>query len=588
MGADSGLPPQEETIVNGSEAEASEDSADNSSAVVSERVKRLFELVPEIGKKWCRWYDLPYVVLSWLLWSWPRRLIPASGRRFLNSGVNFLFAFNQHDRNKVERRDDPRENLVLPAEAKLRQGGLWAVELFPPSKFRTLEESLQRNGWDQSEFRGIDETNVELVKRGREGRGTAWHRLISIATTGTKFLYMGAKREELPAEFEFIELTSVQVGTGLTAVVAFFQFSEFGESCLDTVWRQAHEPTLTWQGLHRPKVVNRYFSAIEATQEERKRLHGIARKWLAQRCPGFFASRSLSSPVLDLNLFEGVNPARVQEQSDVDDGFRALGMPVFFRNLFVSPELPGAVLIPTDGHGPHETLRNCWAIAGEYQAVVNANERAGYGEKPYAPRIIGAMFNGAARSFLLYLSVMHYLSEQRAVYSVARDLAAVRHRVFNIENARRLSSEFVETGLDLHIMARDCQQLWATRWRTWHGIQVKSIPLEGDEPKREEFDLIEAFGTRSKEQFEQLLEEDQNYRTVLSTTAALGASTESAKIGRRALFVAACSMAVAGVTLILTEPGVNSIWAMLADSVSCLFSWFVGFIEWPQSSAQPV
>ena len=90
--------------------------------------------------------------------------------------------------------------------------------------------------------------------------------------------------------------------------------------------------------------------------------------------------------------------------------------------------------------------------------------------------------------------------------------------------------------------------------------------------------------TRVEPQFDQLVNEDKNYRTVLSTAAALGASVESARIGKIALWVAVGSMAVAAVTLIVTEHGGHSLLAMLADCVGQLFSWFVGLVEWSPKS----
>ena len=241
-------------------------------------------------------------------------------------------------------------------------------------------------------------------------------------------------------------------------------------------------------------------------------------------------------------------------------------MRTFGRDRFVSPQIPGASLIPTEGHsGPHEPLRNCWAIAGEHQRVVDENERIGYGDKPYAPGTLGHMFNDPARSFILYLAVMRYIQEQRAVYSAARDFATIRHRRFTVRRARRLSVELLESGLDLPAVARDSRQLWSERWRQWHGIEVKAAPFKADHPGREGFDLIKFLGERGAAQFEELLEEDKNYRVVLSTAAALGASTESARIGRRALFVACCSMAVAGVALLISEPGDASLWSMLVE-----------------------
>ncbi len=518
-------------------------------SAVSESVNRLFKLVPEIGVGW-RWYDVPYRVFSWLLNAWPRPILPSTIRRSLVGGINFLLVFNNHERNKAEPLDDPNDNLILPDGARLRQGGIWTVELFPPSKYNNLASALRHNGWDQSPFSGFDSSNVESVRRARDGGGSAWFKIVSVTGKNTTYLQFDARSEELPREFAAIELTAVQLGTGVTAVVAFFQLSEYGESSLNNVWCKKHEPSLRWRGLRRPLTANRFFAAIETTQKERLRLHNLTRRWLSKRCPGFFAARSDSHPAMDLNLFDGVDIA-AQKGTLSDESLRALGMCRFGRDQYVSPELSGATLIPTYGSsGPHEPLHNCWAIAGEYQRIINENERSGYGDKPYCPMAIGFMFNDAARSFVLYLAVMGFLDEQRAVHSAARDLATIRHRKFTIRAIRNLSEELLESGLDLPAMARDSKKLWGERWQSWHGLTVQSIPWDA-KPEKEEIDLIKFFGEHCTDQFKQLLEEDKNYRTVLSTAAALGSSVESAQMGRNALLVAGVSMVVALVTLLV-------------------------------------
>lgn len=558
-------PEAESAIDDASEADGPANSDANSDSGVTAKVARLFDLVPEIGSRW-RWYDIPYRALNWPLRSRLGNIIPDFIKRILVAGLNFFIPFNEHERNKFQSLDDPKENLILPDQARLRQGGLWTVELFPPSKYQALVRALRRNGWGQSPFYGLDESNIDLVRRARDGQGSAWARIASVVTPNTKYIVPDAKRETLPKEFQAIHLTAVQLGTSVTAVVAFFQLSDTGESRVGNVWRRRHQPTLTWQWLKRPKLANRYFSAIEATQSERLRIHNLARCWIAQKCPGFFASRADSHPVLDLNVFDGLDPLSDNGLSESSDGFTALGMETFPPNQFLSPQLKGARFIPTDERlGSHMPLHNCWGIAGEVRRLSIENDRPGYGDKPYAPQTLAAIFDYPARAFVLYLAVIGYLREQKAVYAVARDLAAVRHRRFTISNARKLSSELLESGLDLPAVSRDCRHIWSDVWRRRYGIEVHSFPIEADQHYSKDFDLIEAFGKHSADEFHRLLEEDENYRSVLSTAAALGASMESARIGYRALVVAGASMLVAGMTLLVTEPGGASLWSILIE-----------------------
>ena len=528
-----------------------------------DKFDRLFELVPPIGTRW-RWFDIPYRFIDFFLRSRFRHLIPSSGRRLLVRGINFFMAFEQHARNKIEVSDDPRINLIIPEHARLRQGGIWTVELFPPSHYEALERSLNKNGWNRSPFSRFDEPNEKQVKRARAGRRFAWARMGAVAQSNTNYIFPDAKREDLPVEFEHIELTAVQLGTSVTALVAFFHLSKKGESSLNQIWKRKHQPTLTLQGFHRPKVTNRYFAAIEATQRERMRIHDLARAWLSGQCPGFFASRSDAHPVLDLNLFDGINPAEEEDCQATKEALRALGIDTRDVYRYVSPQIKGAALIPYHARGgPHEPLRNCWAIAGEYQKTAFENKRSNPGNNLPSPGELGYIFNHAAGTFTLYLAITAYLSEQRAIYSTSRDLASTRHQRFTVRRARRLSVELLKSGLDLPAVARDSKTLWDNHWILRNNINVKAIPLESHREHFEPFDLIESFGKGNDTGFQELLKEDEFYRNAPSTAAALGASADAAATGKLALIVAAGSMIVATITLLITEPSQASLWPEL-------------------------
>ncbi|WP_323773608.1 hypothetical protein [Alcanivorax sp.] len=477
-------------------------------------------------------------------------------------------AFEHHERNKIAPLDDPIENLVIPDQVRVRQGGMWTVELFPPSQYESLKQSLRKNDWSQSPFSPFDEPNDKQVERAREGRGFSWARIGAVTQSNTRYLFPGTKRADLPSEFDHIELTAVQLGTSVTAIVAFFNFSEIGETGLNEVWKQKHEPKLTWKGLQRPKVTNRYFSGIEATQRERMRIHDLARVWLSEQFPGFFASRSNAQPVLDFNLFDGINPADNNDSYATREALRALGLDTADIYQYVSPQIKGAVLVPSYARGgPHEPLRNCWAIAGEYQRMGIDNKAPYDGEEFPSPRQLGYRFNDAAAAFTLHLAMKTYLSEQRAVYSTSRDLASTRHQRFTARKARKLSSELLNSGLDLPAVSRDSKVLIDKRWILSNEIKVKGIPISRYQDQYKPFDLIESFGKVLDSGFKELLEEDESYRTVLSTAAALGASADAAKTGTLALLVAAGSAIVAAISLLITEPGDASLWSRLTSTL---------------------
>jgi ribosomal protein L3 len=55
---------------------------------------------------------------------------------------------------------------------------------------------------------------------------------------------MDAKIEQLPESFTAVELMAVQIGAGLTGVVARFNVASAASSSLDEVWHSDHEPRL--------------------------------------------------------------------------------------------------------------------------------------------------------------------------------------------------------------------------------------------------------------------------------------------------------------------------------------------------------
>ncbi|MBF58281.1 MAG: hypothetical protein CME80_11265 [Halomonas sp.] len=225
---------------------------------------------------------------------------------------------------------------------------------------------------------------------------------------------------------------------------------------------------------------------------------------------------------------------------------------------YISPQMKGTTLIPSYGrNGPHEPIKNCWSIAGEYQRVINENKRSSCDDNSYTAKGIGHILGDAAGAFLLHLAVKAYISEQIAFYALSRDLASTRHRRFKARKARRLSLEILESGLDLPAVARDSRHLSNKRW--YLNIEVQAVPSILKRKKFEPFNLIESFNKDREKGFQQLIEQDESYRTVLSTVAALGASADAAWTGRVALFVAAGSMIVATITLLITQTSDTSL-----------------------------
>lgn len=543
------------------EADAQGEGATQSTAApkvdmerIDAKVRRSFDLVPAIGTRW-RWYDVPYRFLSWTLSSWRRRALPWRLRFRLNNALNFFIAFNYYERLKIEPLDDSMANIVVPPDEEITQGGIWVVEFFPPSYYSALLEALKESGWDEwNHLKSLNGTNVEQVTRARRGKGFAWSRVGTVANPDSPYFAFDAKREILPEEFGLVELTAVQLGSSLTAVIAFVRLSEKGRGALSKVWKGQHEPVFEWRGLRRPHVDGRYFAAIRATQRERQRLHDLARSWLAERCGGYFADTEARQPVVDFNLFKEFDPTAATNVRKVYDPLRALGMEGDHIYNYVSPDLPGAVFIQGEALGrPVESLQNCWGVVGAYEVFAQLNERSGYGERPYSAGTLAAMADDVVRSFLLHLAVARYAHQLCETASEARDTARSKHGEFKPRQLERLKRELLTVSLDLPVVARDTALLWVPPWRRWNGIEVTAVPSPRVRNPPEGFDLIERFGELRTEAFEKVLEEDVAYRDVLATVSALGASAASARLGRRALLVSGTSLFVSITALLIAN-----------------------------------
>lgn len=540
---------------------------------IRDKVARTYELVPGIGTG-RRWYDLPYRLVRWMLTSSrPRRLLHWRLRSRLNIALNYLITFNHYERLKVKPLDDPMDNLIVPADEEITQGGIWVVEFFPPSCYSDLTEALTKNGWDEPNrnFAVVDGTNAEKVTRARRGHGFEWSRMGAVADPRARYPMVDAKREVLPEEFRLIELTAVQLGQSLTAVTAFFRLSDAGKSALNTVWKAQHEPIFEWRGLRLPHTEGRHFAAIRAVQRERKRLHDLARSWLAERCPGFFAATKAGHPVVDFNMFAKFDPTSAGAIREFYEPLRALGMGGNHVYNYISPQLPGAVMVRGDSLRPAESedLHNCWGVVGAYEVFADQCEDVGYGEKPYSVSTLGAMSDDAIRAFLLNVAVVRYTEQLSETFSDARDTARRKHREFKPKNVEKLRHELLTTSLDLPVVARDTASLWEPAWRRWNGIEAKAVPIPGDPFPAKGFDLIKLFERETNEAFEQLMKDDIAYRDVLATAAALGASTASTRLGRRALFVSGVSLLVSILAVLAADHA--AAWHQLLVSLTDLW-----------------
>ncbi|WP_147457935.1 hypothetical protein [Micromonospora sp. BL1] len=527
----------------------------------AERFQDNYRRVAEIGEG-RRWYDLPYRVVSWLLSSRMRSVIrPQKLRERLAYLSTYLAVFNDHERNKKWDLDDPLHNVRIPPQEHVYVPGVWVVELFPPSQFASLEQAIRKSDWDRRRrWINDDRDNRRYLELSRSGKGWSWWRLAEIAQKGSKIWFPDATREDLPEAFESVQLKAVQIGAGLTAVVAFFRLTDTAAHRLDRVWHEKHEPRLVL-GKGLPRAEDRQWASFRLTQKARRALHDAARGWMAERCPGYFASYSEPQPLLDLLLMNESDPAKGERvDPELADALRAIGFTGDLLHI-TSSDLPGILLSPVDGQ-LCRTLegKRTWGLWGNRKVIAAI---PGYleGRGDDVDRAIAHFTDGRIRSFSVLLAISGFLEIAESEYAKLRDSARARHHTFKANRLNYLRRSLLTLSLDLTSVARDVQDFWKRNWRDAHDIEfvVDRAPWINQEDQalgRERVEPIimnNELRERQQKWFDKLIEADRDYRDLLSTVAALGASADTYKISRVALWAAIASLAIAVVTLLLAE-----------------------------------
>lgn len=541
---------------------------------ISKAVHESYDLIPEIGEGY-RWYDLPYRALHWLGTGWRRRITPEPLKSWIWSGVNYLIPFNEHDRNWAWSLDDPLHNVYVPKDETVRVAGMWAVELFAPAELPAFEKALKRNGWLHRQRRAPhDDDNSTMLERSRAGSGSSWWKLVDVVGRSSKWFVPDGIRSDLPSEFEVIELRAIQVGAGLTAVVAEFVLSDSAATSLDEEWHRDHEPLLL-RGKGRPRTLNRQFSTYWQTQAARRRLHDTARSWLGESLPGFFASNGSPQLLLDLLLFDKLDPTREpyeegsrEEEIKKQNALRALALDEHDFRHIVSEYLPKLVLSMPNGHryepiGDAPTLTLWGARDAIVKAIGNDQIRFYGGTDRTIAHRVEYMHN-----MLVMVAVSQFLNVSERKYAAIRDRASIRHGKFKPKALLELRKSFLSLSLNLASVHRDATAFWGSSVWRWDGgaeFIYKASPwmkardeAVGRTPE-ESRSFNEEVREWHKKRFAELATADRDYREILSTIASLGASADAFKIGRWALFVAVVSLVVAVGTIVLADVGCNSV-----------------------------
>jgi hypothetical protein len=397
-----------------------------------------------------------------------------------------------------------------------------------------------------------------------------------------------AVHDELPEGIDIVEIQARQVGASLTAIVARFRLSQTEAASLDLEWHRPHEPRLV-RGERRARALDRQWAAFRDTQEFRRAQHDRARKWLSDKLPGYFASRGRAQPVLDLMLFDHFDPTLSQNRQATEvavDGFsdalRALGLSDHDLYLITSTALPKLSLAQSDVR-MHEGLGDAplWTLWGKRPAVIEAlgpRGLAGYPGDPnqaIASRLVDGMF-----STLVMLAVSEFTRVARSEYAAVRDTASVQHLKYRPRALSQLRSAFLAQSINVATVSQDVARFWERRWN-WDGdatFKSSWSPTyrEHDEASGRKSPKSSNFNKRvrkvQEEAFRRLVQEDRDYRDILSMVATLGASADASKVGRLALWVALASLVTATVASVDFGPG-----TLLGGAIKSLVQFFEDF-----------
>lgn len=560
--ATSALPPKDATVAV---ARAESDARRRA-------IEDAYEKVPDIGKAW-RWYDIPYRVLDWQMRGWRRKLWPRRALEHFNEWINYLLPFNEHDRNQLPECDGYGFDFAVSADEHVRVSTLWAVELFPPSEIASLEATIERNKWGRRRHRLMgDPSSLEMLARSRSRSGATWWRLADIVGLDSKLFVPDGSRERLPPEFDYVELKAVQLGEGLTAVVARFMVTENASLAVDRTWHTPHAPRLV-RGHGRPRAEDREWAGYAMTQESRNRLHEAARTWLRERVPGFFASTDEPQRLLDLMLMDQFDPSKGEEgDREVAASFRALGLTEHGPFVRRSANLPNLVLVPnrpsmSRGLPSHRTM----ALWGQRAAVLDAADHVEmYGGR--TDRAIAARYNDEIQNFLITIAVSDFIEIVEKRFASLRDTARRTHGEFRTDALETLRRHLLTLSLDLASVRGDLET-WRQRAQREGEAEftIEYTPrvkkqLQSARVKNLKPESLNANLRKTQEaDFERLLAADAQYRDILSTVASLGASMNASILAKRALVIALASLVATVVTVLVATFDDDSVLGRLLD-----------------------
>ncbi|WP_327724726.1 hypothetical protein [Streptomyces europaeiscabiei] len=354
-----------------------------------------------------------------------------------------------------------------------------------------------------------------------------------------------------------VELSATHMGDGLTAIGAFFRMSEEGVNFLNREWHKPHEPKIVWNK-GRPRAKDRMWTAYSQVQQARRLLHSEARSWLRGTVPGAFSRRGVPQPLIDLLLLEKFDPTRESATSEFSSALRALGIMdhSYHRK---SEDFPALLLDEIEKDLAPDLDESTWTLWGSRQCVISSLSSLDTYGGPNARGVANCLSDSIGAT-LTFLALSRYLEAVQHRFSGLRDEARMRHGKFSARRLKKVRESFLSLSMDLSSAVRDVEAFHAASSRfhripkimleeaTWLRDQAN---VSGD--SRFPIDVTQRIMESQKETVAELAAEDKDYRDIISAVASLGATIDTFKLGRLALWVSLISLVVSMIALSLAE-----------------------------------
>jgi len=238
--------------------------------------------------------------------------------------------------------DQENAETTPPEDEHVTWAALWMVELYLPDNAEDLVEGLRELGWDRDEGLAIRDA-VKWVRTARATGQLGWTRLGPFRPQAARDFPMMA-RADIPEPFASLQAKLLQLGPGVTALVASFVLSESEQACLDRTLRERTEARAEAHGRTGVRTFPPRMVKEGQIAAERGRIRSAAAGWIAQHIPGCFAVTGANLPSWDLITTE-LSPL-IRSRDQAPDWRDALGVDYGERWSFEPPDDDLVLVLP--------------------------------------------------------------------------------------------------------------------------------------------------------------------------------------------------------------------------------------------------